>query len=82
MRIRQRGHGPLKFTWKWEINLSHLSTLARPSGTGPNQEAVFMHLNHKFHLRLRHASSLGLIGHLCEGTRPESLTETFTDISK
>lgn len=50
--VQGRGHGPLKFTWKWEINLSHLSTLAQPNNAGPNQEAAFMHLNHKFHLGL------------------------------
>lgn len=50
--LHGQGHGPLKFTWKWEINLSHLSMLTHSNSTGLNQDAVFMHLNDKFHLRL------------------------------
>lgn len=30
----------LKFTWKWRINLSHLSMLTPSNSTGPIQVAV------------------------------------------
>lgn len=50
--LHGQGHGPLKFTWKWGINLSHLSMLTPSNSAGLNQDAVSMHLNDKFHLRL------------------------------
>lgn len=59
--LHGQGHGPLKFTWKWRINLSHLSTLTPSNSAGLNQDAVSMHLNDKFHLLLSVVSRANVI---------------------
>lgn len=49
--LHGQGHGPLKFTWKWGINLSHLSMLTPSSSADLNHNAISMHVNDKVHLR-------------------------------
>lgn len=77
--LHGQGHGALKFTWKWEINLSHLSMLTHSNSTDLNQNAPFMHLNHKFCVRACVTSQFNVIywgsietlAHLCKETKPE-----------